>query len=67
MLIRTPKGLVVIDFKTDQITAEQVPDRAELYRRQLELYGRAASALLKSQSVTKYLYFLKPRSLTDIS
>jgi ATP-dependent helicase/nuclease subunit A len=60
MLIQTPKGLVVIDFKTDDISAGQVAGRAELYRRQLDLYARAASAILKSKSVTKWLYFLRP-------
>jgi ATP-dependent helicase/nuclease subunit A len=67
MLIRTPQGLVIIDFKTDSITAGQVTKRAELYRRQLALYSRAASAVLgrrpaslKSESITKWLYFLTP-------
>jgi ATP-dependent helicase/nuclease subunit A len=45
MLVRTPKGLVVIDFKTDKVTAGEVDQRAELYRDQLELYSRAASAI----------------------
>ncbi|MHC4557213.1 MAG: helicase-exonuclease AddAB subunit AddA [Planctomycetota bacterium] len=61
MLVRTPQGLVVIDFKTDKITAGQVSRSAELYRRQLELYSRAASAILKSKSIAKWLYFLTPR------
>jgi len=60
MLVRTPRGLVIIDFKTDRITAGQVDERAGLYRRQLELYGRAASAILKSECITKWLYFLTP-------
>jgi len=60
MLIRTPGGLVIIDFKTDNITAEEVPERAELYRRQLELYSKAASAILESKSIANWLYFLTP-------
>jgi ATP-dependent helicase/nuclease subunit A len=60
MLVLTPDGLVVIDFKTDRINAEKVSERAELYRRQLELYGRAASAILKSKIIGKWLYFLTP-------
>ncbi|GAG43837.1 unnamed protein product, partial [marine sediment metagenome] len=58
MLIQTPHGLVVIDFKTDNVTAEQVAERAKSYRRQLELYGRAASAILKEKLLAKWLYFL---------
>jgi len=61
LLIHTSQGLVVIDFKTDRITAGQVKERAGIYRRQLELYGRAASAVLKTKSVARWLYFLTPR------
>ncbi|MCK4294408.1 MAG: helicase-exonuclease AddAB subunit AddA [Planctomycetes bacterium] len=61
MLIRTPQDLVVVDFKTDKITADQAPRRAELYRPQLNRYAKAASAILKSPSTAKWLYFLTPR------
>ncbi|MHC4464368.1 MAG: PD-(D/E)XK nuclease family protein, partial [Planctomycetota bacterium] len=66
MLIQTPQGLVVIDFKTDWITAGEVNQRAELYRDQLELYSRAASAVLKSESIAKWLYFLTPATEFEI-
>ena len=61
MLVRTPQGLIIIDFKTDRVTAAQVTERAELYRQQLDYYSRAASAILKSESIAKWLYFLNPR------
>jgi ATP-dependent helicase/nuclease subunit A len=61
MLIRTTKGLIIIDFKTDRITAAQVSERTDLYRRQLELYGQAASAVLNSKCIARWLYFLTPR------
>jgi ATP-dependent helicase/nuclease subunit A len=60
MLIRTPQGLVIIDFKTDNVTPGQVPERAEFYRRQLDLYSRSASAILKDKPLGKWLYFLTP-------
>jgi len=60
LLIRTPQGLVIIDFKTDNIKPGRAEQRAEFYRRQLELYGRAASAILKSNTIAKWLYFLTP-------
>jgi ATP-dependent helicase/nuclease subunit A len=66
MLVRTPDGLLVIDFKTDRITAEEVSERAKLYRRQLELYGKAASAILKSKILAKWLYFLTPATEFEI-
>jgi ATP-dependent helicase/nuclease subunit A len=60
MLIQTPQGLVVIDFKTDDVTAKETSERAELYREQLALYGRAAETILKVKTSGKWLYFLKP-------
>ncbi len=66
LLVRTTQDLIIIDFKTDRITAGQVKERAELYRKQLELYGRAASAILKHRSVTRWLYFLTPRVSIEV-
>jgi ATP-dependent helicase/nuclease subunit A len=66
MLVQTPQGLLVIDFKTDKITASQVSQRAELYRKQLDLYGRAASAILKEKLLAKWLYFLNPATGFEI-
>jgi ATP-dependent helicase/nuclease subunit A len=59
LLIKTPEGLLVIDFKTDDISTDQLPQRAELYRRQLDLYAQAAKAILGQQILAKFLYFLK--------
>jgi ATP-dependent helicase/nuclease subunit A len=59
-LVQTAEGLLIIDFKTDNISAGEVSERAELYREQLELYGRAAGAILKMKVLSKWLYFLTP-------
>jgi ATP-dependent helicase/nuclease subunit A len=66
MLVRTPQGLVIIDFKTDNVTPGQVHERAELYRSQLDLYSRAASAILKDKLLSKWLYFLTPAAEFEI-
>ena len=66
LLIRTAQGLVVIDFKTDKIAAEQAEERAGFYCRQLELYSRAASAILKVRAAGRWLYFLTPRVFVEV-
>ena len=66
MLVRRPEGLLVIDFKTDNITADEAAERAELYRGQLELYGRAAEAILKTRVLGKWLYFLRPGCAVEV-
>ncbi len=58
MLLRTPEGLLIIDFKTDNVTASRAEERALLYSEQLALYGRAASAILNDKLLGKWLYFL---------
>jgi ATP-dependent helicase/nuclease subunit A len=60
LLIRSQQGLVVIDFKTDNVTAAQVHERAQLYHQQLELYSKAASAIFNDRVVAEWLYFLTP-------
>ena len=66
MLVQTPEGLVIIDFKTDRVTTNQVNERAELYRGQLELYGRAAESILKTKITSKWLYFLMPQVSVEV-
>jgi ATP-dependent exoDNAse (exonuclease V) beta subunit len=65
MLIRTADGLQVVDFKTDNVTASEVPGRAELYRPQLDLYARAAAAILDAPVMGKSLYFLRPQEIVQ--
>jgi len=66
MLIETGGGLVVIDFKTDQITAGEAGERGEMYREQLETYATAACEILKAESATKHVYFLRPGVAIDL-
>jgi len=66
MLVQSPQGLAVIDFKTDNVNTEQAQERAMVYREQLELYSRAASAILKSKILGKWLYFLTPGCAIEV-
>lgn len=58
MLIKTPTGIVIIDFKTDRISSARVQQRAEHYLPQLKWYCKAAGEILKAEAVSGYLYFL---------
>lgn len=66
MLIKTSDGLWIIDFKTDRVTDEQLQHRVESYRGQLELYCKAAEAILKSKTLGRWLYFLSPRRAVSV-
>ena len=60
IIIKTPSGTVIVDFKTDNITADQAERRAENYKTQIDFYSRASSAILKCKTVSSWLYFLEP-------
>jgi ATP-dependent helicase/nuclease subunit A len=60
LLLETPDGLIVVDFKTDRIVAAQTHARATVYASQMNLYALAAGKVLKRPIKAKYLYFLIP-------
>jgi ATP-dependent helicase/nuclease subunit A len=66
MLLETPQGLLVIDFKTDKVSAEKAIRGAAPYRQQLVLYGGAAGEILKSKVVGNWLYFLTPGRAVEV-
>ncbi len=61
VLVWTPGGLVIIDYKTDNVAGEALQRRTEAYRGQIELYARAAHEILRHPVLGKWLYFLAPR------
>jgi ATP-dependent exoDNAse (exonuclease V) beta subunit len=53
--------LLVIDFKTDRVRADEITCRADVYRGQLQLYAKAAAAICREKVLDKWLYFLAAR------
>ena len=66
LLVQTPEGLLVIDFKTDHVSRDEVGKRAEVYRAQLELYAQAAAAIRGTRVLERWLYFLAPRRAVQV-
>jgi ATP-dependent helicase/nuclease subunit A len=66
LLVRTPEGLVVIDFKTDHVFGDKVLKRAEVYRGQVDLYAQAAAAICREKVLERWLYFLAPRQAVKV-
>ena len=65
-LVQTPQGLIVIDFKTDRVGRSDIAARAETYRGQVDLYARAAAAILRDRVLAKWLYFTAPRQAVQV-
>lgn len=63
----TAAGLTVVDFKTDHVeTAEELRDRAEHYRPQLEAYSRALEQVLERPVARRVLYFLHSGTTMEV-
>ena len=52
-----PDGITVLDFKTDRVTEETLPQAAAHYRLQLETYAEALARIFQQPIKAKYLYF----------
>ena len=58
MIIETPQGIIVIDFKTDAISLANINERIMKYTQQLDIYSIAAGKILNKTILSKWLYFL---------
>ena len=59
MLLLTPEGMVIIDFKTDSVKAGEEAVAAEKHRKQLEIYALAAEKIFEKPVIKKSVFFLK--------
>ncbi len=53
----TEDGLVIVDFKTDGIKPGEESARAERYRAQLDVYGKALERITGKAVIRRYLWF----------
>ena len=52
-------GITVIDFKTDNITEQTLPQTVDRYRPQVRTYGEALSRIYEMPIKAQYLYFFR--------
>lgn len=62
----TPTELYMIDYKTDRISAQQVPDRTRLYAGQMNLYRQALATITDRPLKAIFLVYLTPRTIETI-
>ena len=61
-----PDGITVIDFKTDHVTEETLPQVTEQYRMQVKTYANALSKIYKKSVKSSLLYFFKLNQFVEI-
>ena len=63
----TEEGLTVVDFKTDRVNSEEeVAQRAEIYRSQLNAYSLALERVLEKKVSRRVLYFLRKGQTVEV-
>jgi len=55
------RGGILIDYKTDNVTPDEIADRAALYASQMRQYQEALQGITKGPVGQAYLVFLTPR------
>lgn len=66
LAILTPDGVEIVDFKSDRLTPGQEGAQAEKYRRQLDIYAKAAEKVLELPSLGRWIYFLSSGQAIEI-
>lgn len=62
-----PDGLWLVDFKTDNVTSQEVASRAVEYEPQIRLYALALSRIYNSPATDCRLWFLKPGAGREVA
>jgi ATP-dependent helicase/nuclease subunit A len=65
-MLTTPDGLTLIDYKTDRLTPDQLPQRAAFYRPQIALYRRALEDITGRTVSAVHLVFLTAREILTL-
>jgi ATP-dependent helicase/nuclease subunit A len=61
LLVPTPSGLSIVDYKTDRVSGPELDQRVETYGRQMRLYADAIRTVARREIASVYLVFLSPR------
>ena len=59
-------SVTVLDFKTDRVTADTLPARAESYRPQLDAYTRALAAVTDRPVARRALWFFSAARAVEL-
>jgi ATP-dependent helicase/nuclease subunit A len=66
LLFQDPKGLVLVDYKTDEVASEATSDAIEAHRAQLELYRDAVKQLTGAEPIVVLIYFARTGCAVEV-
>jgi ATP-dependent helicase/nuclease subunit A len=66
LAVLLPGEIWLVDFKTDQVRADELPEKTKLYEPQLKLYARALAKIYSRPVTHGWLHFLDARKTVDV-
>ncbi len=66
LLVPGPRGLSIVDYKTDNVGGPEMDERVETYSRQMRLYAQAIQKVAHERVAAIYLVFLRPRKIVTL-
>ena len=66
LLVPAADGFEIVDFKTDRITLDQVPQRLAIYREQVRQYATAMARIWRCPMDRSAVVFLGPRVIESV-
>jgi ATP-dependent helicase/nuclease subunit A len=62
-----PKEIWLVDFKTDNVSAKELPEKIKFYSPQLKLYARALEKIYSRPVTNCWLHFLTARKMVTLA
>jgi ATP-dependent helicase/nuclease subunit A len=59
-------GIIVLDFKTDYVTEENLSELTERYRQQVRTYAHALQRIYRMEVKASYLYFFRLNRFVEV-
>jgi ATP-dependent helicase/nuclease subunit A len=66
LVVLLPKEIWLADFKTDEVHANELPEKMRLYAPQLKLYAQALEKIYVRPVTKRWLHFLAARKTVEI-
>jgi ATP-dependent helicase/nuclease subunit A len=66
LVVLLPKEIWLVDFKTDEIRKDELPDRIKIYTPQLKLYAQALGKIYSRPITARWLHFLAARKTVEL-
>jgi ATP-dependent helicase/nuclease subunit A len=66
LAVLLPQEIWLVDFKTDELGADDLPEKTKLYEPQLKLYVRALKNIYSRPVTNGWLHFLAARKTVAV-